>query len=90
MKVDAINNITMIWFLCSLTKAENMIAYKDEIYSRPKRTWIVTEKEKKMVVKASKVKSWKCIVNLGHRYLVFAWSFQQTIYKSRKLHLQST
>lgn len=34
-----------------------MIAYKDEIYSRPKRTWIVTEKEKKMVVKASKVKS---------------------------------
>ncbi|KAK9946918.1 hypothetical protein M0R45_012357 [Rubus argutus] len=39
------------------TKAENMIAYKDEIYSRPKRTWIVTEKEKKMVVKASKASS---------------------------------
>ncbi|XP_035538578.1 DEAD-box ATP-dependent RNA helicase 28-like [Juglans regia] len=28
------------------TKAENMIAYKDEIYSRPKKTWFVTEREK--------------------------------------------
>ncbi|KAL6212783.1 hypothetical protein ACLB2K_018000 [Fragaria x ananassa] len=36
------------------TKVENLIAHRDEIYSRPKRTWIVTEKEKKEVVKASK------------------------------------
>lgn len=35
-----------------------MIAHKDEIYSRPKRTWIVTEKEKRMVVKAAKVNSY--------------------------------
>ncbi|KAF5464626.1 hypothetical protein F2P56_014689 [Juglans regia] len=36
------------------TKAENLIAYKDEIYSRPKKTWFVTEKEKKLVSKAAK------------------------------------
>lgn len=36
------------------TKAENMIAHKDEIYSRPKRTWFATEKEKKLVAKATK------------------------------------
>lgn len=36
------------------TKAENMIAHRDEIYSRPKRTWFVTEKEKKLVQKAAK------------------------------------
>lgn len=35
-------------------KAENMIAHRDEIYSRPKRTWFVTEKEKKLVQKAAK------------------------------------
>ncbi|KAJ6953454.1 hypothetical protein NC652_005231 [Populus alba x Populus x berolinensis] len=28
------------------TKAENMIPYKDEIFSSPKRTWFVTEREK--------------------------------------------
>lgn len=32
-----------------------MIAHKDEIYSRPKRTWFATEKEKKLVAKAAKV-----------------------------------
>lgn len=32
-----------------------MIAHRDEIYSRPKRTWFVTEKEKKLVQKAAKV-----------------------------------
>lgn len=32
-----------------------MIAHKDEIYSRPKRTWFTTEKEKRLVAKASKV-----------------------------------
>lgn len=31
-----------------------MIAHRDEIYSRPKRTWFVTEKEKKLVQKAAK------------------------------------
>ncbi|KAL3514783.1 hypothetical protein ACH5RR_027500 [Cinchona calisaya] len=35
-------------------KAENMIAHKDEIYSRPRRTWFATEKEKKLVAKAAK------------------------------------
>ncbi|KAK9270003.1 hypothetical protein L1049_025576 [Liquidambar formosana] len=36
------------------TKAENMIAHKDDIYSRPKRTWFVTEMEKKRVASAAK------------------------------------
>ncbi|CAM0949884.1 unnamed protein product [Alopecurus aequalis] len=36
------------------TKAQNMIAHKDEIYSRPKRTWFATEKEKKTLAKAAK------------------------------------
>ncbi|KAK2976650.1 hypothetical protein RJ640_008186 [Escallonia rubra] len=36
------------------TKAENMIAHRDEIYSRPKRTWFVTEKDKNLVAKAAK------------------------------------
>ncbi|XP_059278965.1 DEAD-box ATP-dependent RNA helicase 28 [Lycium ferocissimum] len=35
-------------------KAENMIAHRNEIYSRPKRTWFVTEKEKKLDQKAAK------------------------------------
>ncbi|XP_047326482.1 DEAD-box ATP-dependent RNA helicase 28 [Impatiens glandulifera] len=37
-----------------VTKAENMIAHKDEIFSRPKRTWFVTEKEKRVVAKNAK------------------------------------
>ncbi|KAL3639050.1 DEAD-box ATP-dependent RNA helicase 28 [Castilleja foliolosa] len=36
------------------TKAENMIAHRDEIYSRPKRTWFVTEKEKKLTAQEVK------------------------------------
>ncbi|KAL5706470.1 RNA helicase [Ranunculus cassubicifolius] len=36
------------------TKAENMIAHKDEIFSRPKKTWFATEKEKKLIAKAAK------------------------------------
>ncbi|KAL9449000.1 hypothetical protein AB3S75_011022 [Citrus x aurantiifolia] len=36
------------------TKAENMIAHKEEILARPKRTWFVTEKEKKLAAKADK------------------------------------
>lgn len=35
-------------------KAENMIAHKEEIFARPKRTWFVTEKEKKLAAKADK------------------------------------
>ncbi|XP_078166668.1 DEA(D/H)-box RNA helicase family protein isoform X1 [Carex rostrata] len=35
-------------------KAENLIAHKDEIYSRPKRTWFATEKEKKALANATK------------------------------------
>lgn len=33
-----------------------MIVHKDEIYARPKRTWFMTEKEKKLAVKAAKVR----------------------------------
>lgn len=40
-------------------KAENMIAHRDEIFSRPKRTWFVTEKEKKLVAKEAKATSEK-------------------------------
>ncbi|URE26332.1 hypothetical protein MUK42_36070 [Musa troglodytarum] len=36
------------------TKAENMIMHKEEIFSRPKRTWFATEKEKKALAKAAK------------------------------------
>ncbi|KAK1589409.1 hypothetical protein Q3G72_033730 [Acer saccharum] len=36
------------------TKAENMIAHREEIYSRPKKTWFVTETEKKLAAKAAK------------------------------------
>ncbi|XP_030484041.2 DEAD-box ATP-dependent RNA helicase 28 [Cannabis sativa] len=36
------------------TKAENLIAHRDEIFSRPKRTWFVTEKEKQLTVNAAK------------------------------------
>ncbi|XP_077246250.1 DEA(D/H)-box RNA helicase family protein [Tasmannia lanceolata] len=36
------------------TKAENMIEHREEIYSRPKRTWFATEKEKKLTAKAAK------------------------------------
>jgi len=38
-----------------ILQAENMIAHRDEIFSRPKRTWFVTEKEKKLSAKAAKV-----------------------------------
>ncbi|KAK4860162.1 hypothetical protein QYF36_018421 [Acer negundo] len=36
------------------TKAENMIAHREEIYSRPKKTWFVTETEKKLAAKTAK------------------------------------
>ncbi|KAK7859215.1 dead-box atp-dependent rna helicase 28 [Quercus suber] len=37
-----------------VSRAENLIAHREEIYSRPKKTWFVTEKEKRLVAKASK------------------------------------
>jgi hypothetical protein len=45
-------------------QAENMIAHKDEIYSRPKRTWFATEKEKKTLAKAAKVGSSYSFMNV--------------------------
>ncbi|RYQ96365.1 hypothetical protein Ahy_B08g092103 isoform F [Arachis hypogaea] len=36
------------------TKDENMITHKEEIFSRSKRTWFVTETEKKVATKAAK------------------------------------
>lgn len=36
-------------------QAENMILHRDEIYSRPKRTWFATEKDKKLIAKSVKV-----------------------------------
>ncbi|KAJ0969947.1 hypothetical protein J5N97_022824 [Dioscorea zingiberensis] len=36
------------------TKAENMIKHKEEIYSRPKKTWFATEREKNLIAKAAK------------------------------------
>ncbi|XP_020584076.1 DEAD-box ATP-dependent RNA helicase 28 [Phalaenopsis equestris] len=36
------------------TKVENMIKHKEDIFSRPKKTWFATEKEKKLLAKASK------------------------------------
>lgn len=38
----------------AIAKAENMIAHKDDIYSRPKRTWFATEREKKLLANAAK------------------------------------
>ncbi|KAK4752438.1 hypothetical protein SAY87_021236 [Trapa incisa] len=37
-----------------VNKAENLIAHKEDIFSRPKKTWFITEKEKKLVAKAAK------------------------------------
>lgn len=47
-------------------QAENLIAHRAEIYSRPKRTWFVTEKEKKLNAKAAKVSfiSVLCLISL--------------------------
>lgn len=38
----------------SIDKIKNMITFKDEIMSRPARTWFLTEKEKKNLKKESK------------------------------------
>lgn len=34
-------------------KAENMIEHKEEIFSRPKKTWFITEKEKRLMAKVT-------------------------------------
>ncbi|KAM7258647.1 hypothetical protein ACFE04_014388 [Oxalis oulophora] len=36
------------------TKAENLIEHKDEIFARPKKTWFMTEKEKKLAATTAK------------------------------------
>ncbi|KAI3922627.1 hypothetical protein MKX01_006316 [Papaver californicum] len=36
------------------TKAENIIKHRDEIYSRPKKTWFSTEREKILAARAAK------------------------------------
>ncbi|KAE8696796.1 DEAD-box ATP-dependent RNA helicase 28 [Hibiscus syriacus] len=41
------------------TKAENMIAHKDEIYARPKRTWFMNEKEKKSLSQRKRRHPWR-------------------------------
>lgn len=39
----------------AIIQAANMIAHKDAIFSRPKKTYPVTEKQKRMVANAAKV-----------------------------------
>ncbi|KAL8139044.1 hypothetical protein V2J09_005045, partial [Rumex salicifolius] len=42
-----------------VAKAENMIEYRNDIFSRPRKTWFITEREKKEVAKAAKESSVK-------------------------------
>ncbi|KHN30301.1 DEAD-box ATP-dependent RNA helicase 28 [Glycine soja] len=49
--------------ISKFSTAENMIAHREEIFSRPKRTWFVTEKEKKLAAKASKASSGKEVIS---------------------------
>lgn len=50
-----------------------MIEHKEEIFSRPKRTWFVTEKEKKLAAKAAKVEYllsfWNSLSSYWHYFL---------------------
>lgn len=60
-----------LWYMVKLSfavQAENMIAHKEEIFSRPKRTWFVTEKEKKLASKAAKVFIY------GATFYIFGWT----------------
>lgn len=41
--------------LAAIIQAANMIAHKDAIFSSPKKTYPVTEKQKRMVANAAKV-----------------------------------
>jgi len=49
-----------------------MIQHKDEIYSRPKRTWFVTEKEKKVIAKTAKVSFGIPLTRCGSWFSVFS------------------
>lgn len=49
------NHFLTIDYTQMAIQAENMILHRDEIYSRPKRTWFATEKDKKLVAKSVKV-----------------------------------
>ena len=44
-----------------------MIEHRDEIYARPKRTWFMTEKEKKLVAKAEKVSFFLLLPSLSSK-----------------------
>ena len=65
--------IKVIYTLQMTLQAENMIAHRDELLSRPKRTWFVTEKEKKLVAKEAKVIF--CCIIVFHPVLMklFIW-----------------
>lgn len=52
VKIDVFVLLSYITFF---VQAENMIAHKEEIYSRPKKTWFTTEKEKKLLAKVAKL-----------------------------------
>lgn len=60
-----------------------MIAHKEEIFSRPKRTWFVTEKEKKLVAKAAKVSLSYMNVWVGFycQYLKSKWTIMSVAVK---------
>lgn len=55
------NQLWLIFALSLCTQAENMIVHQEEIFSRPKKTWFITDKEKKLVAKAAKVSTCCCI-----------------------------
>jgi ATP-dependent RNA helicase DDX27 len=40
-----------------LKKLENMTDHKQEIYSRPKKEWFVSEKEKRMIQEKAQVET---------------------------------
>jgi hypothetical protein len=50
-----------------------MIAHTDEIYSRPKRTWFATEKEKKALAKVAKGSD--VVVPSFHSLYLCCWCF---------------
>lgn len=50
-----------------------MIKHKEEIFSRPKRTWFATEREKNLIAKAAKVGA--CCLNSVTIYKLLLISF---------------
>lgn len=67
--VDVICNCSdfMLWLL----QAENMIVHKDEIFSRPKKSWFQSENDKKKVVHAAKVISFVLSTLFVYSYTIF-------------------